>query len=215
VKLKQQDGPLLQRSLDLVLWFQFVKDKSKQIGLQYYIQAQGSQIGKDKSENAWNSASKRHLDKASKFENKVKNWIEQKSPNCLMSVSTVRFNGKKKNWQGGGKEDPETLSSPIITPIEALKFLEINKNTLWCFPRVGHGETFSKIEDAACLVCKPALSLLAPLDSNKLAAIGKDVPTLQEYLIEAVKNITSQTDYKALCSVKTVQDKLPEENPPI
>jgi len=193
VKLNQ-NGELLQRNflgkkVGVVLWFQFAIDKSQRIGLEYYRQAKGSQTGRDKSETAWNKASECHLGNAKQFEEDVAELIQQIPPNSQMLVSTVRFNGRKKNWQGGGKEAPDALVSPRVTPEDALDFIKKNKEKLWRFPRVGFGEEFPNVEAAAHFVCKPALSLLAPLDINKLNSCGEDVIALQKYLIDAVERI--------------------------
>ncbi len=194
VKL-MQNGTLLQRDflgekVDAVLWFWFTEDKGgERIGLEYYIQAKGSQCGKgDPDEIAWNAASERHLKKAEQFEKKVDDWIGQTSSKCLMNVSTVRFNGKKLNWQGGGIVDPDGKYSNPIELKAALKFLQDNRDELWCFPRVGSGET---VANAAEKVRKPALSLLVPLDIEALEKCENDASSLQKFLQNAIKRIES------------------------
>ena len=135
-KLKQ-DGELLQRDwldrkVGAVLWFQFADHESKRIGLEYYIQASGSHTnGKGDPQAAWNKARDRHLDCAEPFERMLAAWIPQAPQSSQMIVSTVRFNGKKQNWHGGGIEDPLARNSSQTTPQGALGVSpEIPKGTL-------------------------------------------------------------------------------------
>jgi hypothetical protein len=198
----KQDGELLQRDwldrkVDAVLWFQFAENESKRIGLEYYIQASGSHTnGKGDPGAAWNKARDRHLDCAEPFERMVAAWIPQAPQNSQMIVSTVRFNGKKQTWQGGGIEDPLAPNSSQTTPQGALEFLQKYRKALWRFPRVGPGQAASTIEEAAPQVRKPALSLLTPLETNTLASWGGDGRALQDFLQNAVAGITTKTAHE-------------------
>ena len=189
-----QNGKLLKHDwldgygkIDAVLWFWFAEKESDRIGLEYYTQAHGSQCSKgNPDQTAWNDVSKKHLECASKFEKSVADWVS--SSKCLMkmNVSTVRFNGQKINWQGGGIGVPDEEYSTPIELKAALKFLQDKKDKLWCFPTVDHRD---EIKNAATKVRKPALSLLIPLDVEKLKNCEDDM--LQEFMQKAVESIKS------------------------
>lgn len=196
VKL-MQNGKLLKHDwldgygkIDAVLWFWFAENESDQIGLEYYLQAKGSQSNNlDKS--AWNNASKRHLACASNFEKLVDSWINTTSPSCLMTVSTVKFNGKKLNWQGGGIAAQDGLYLTKASPHDALNFIKKNRDKLWSFPEVGNGKDCFTIEEAAPKVRKPALSILALLNTGEIAKYDND-GCLQKLLQKAVESIKSR-----------------------
>jgi hypothetical protein len=185
-----------------VLWFRFSENKEDTnplIGLEYYLQASGTQA-KSRSDESddiknkdWNKASERLSNKQIEFEESVGRWIQSLPQNSgiLLLVSTVRFNGKKRNWQGGGIEDLDALRSKAIPPKDALSFIKDNRDSLWCFPKVAIGsEGLPRIEDIACKVCKPAISLLIPLDISELAKLENREKSLQHFLQKAVASLT-------------------------
>jgi len=194
VKLKR-DGRLLQgvwlgkKRVYAVLWFKFTEDDNQQrIGLECYLQASGSHsTGKDEAD--WNEASMRHMACAKPFEEQVDRWSREAPTGALLLVSTVKFRGSKRTWQGGGVEDPGGPKFAPIKPQDALAFLRKNQTELWRFPRVGLGEECEKFEQAALLVRKPALSLLASLEAGALASCGEDGRALQDLLQKAVASI--------------------------
>lgn len=191
------DGQLLQRDwlgrkADVVFWFHFAENESQRIGLEYYIQAKGSQTnGRGIPETAWNKACDRHLICAEQFERTVAEWVTQAPASCQVIVTAVCFNGKKQTWQGGGVEDPSAPISSPTTPRGALEFLQKNRIELWRFPRVGAGEDASTIEEAASQVRKPGVQLIAPLDADALASCGGEGLTLQKFLQNRVASIAS------------------------
>ena len=164
-----------------VLWFRFAADENERIGLEYYLQARGAHPntrGGVGETDAWNVASVRHLACAGPFEDLFAAWSGQAPPRSLVAVSTVRFNGMKRNWQGGGVKDPEGPRPTQATPRQALAFIQANRELLWRFPRVGPGEEIATVEEAAPLVRKPACSLLARLDTRDLAAPQHEWPSI-------------------------------------
>lgn len=176
--------PFLNRKVKAVLWFPFAEEQMPRIGLEYYLQATGGNTSEWDSVIAWNEASKRHFDSAKSFERELAAWVPKAPFGSQMIVSAVRFNGKKRTWQGGGVDDITAPNSPPLTPEEAVEFLRRHQKKLWHFPRV---EQDSMIEKAALQVRKPALSLLVPLDANKLALCGGDRQALQDYLQNVLK----------------------------
>lgn len=179
------------RMVNPVLWFRFAEDENQRIGLDYYLQASGSQPN-GKGEAAWNDASVRHRACAEPFEELVAAWCRNAPASTRMIVSAVCFRGKKRNWHGGGVEVPNGPNSSETMPEGALAFLRAHREELWRFPRVGPGEAVATIEDAAPQVRKPDLSLLFPLETHALAACGEEGQALQELLKTAVAGITTK-----------------------
>src|SRR5262249_31743817 len=175
----------------LVLWFQFNEDKKERIGIEYYLQAKGGQPAKKDEEVSWNEASTRHQDCKREFESAMEQWSSKAAPGSWVDVTTVRFNGKKRNWMGAGVEAPDGPQLRHATPQDALAFLKDNSAAMWRFPRVGPGEA-ATIEEAAPQVRKPALALRAPLDCVALAACGDDGTALQRVLRTAMEGIAAK-----------------------
>jgi hypothetical protein len=197
--------PWLGREAPVVLWFQFRQgaqlndEENKPMGLEYYIQAPGAQPSERKGTDeidAWNHASARHLECAKWFEERMADWADKASSACRVEVSAVRFNGKKRNWQGSGVKDLTGPRLPRGTPQEALAFLRANQRDLWRFPRVGNGGA-GGIAEAALQVRKPALALIAPLETSALAACGSDARALQDALRKAIATIDAMTGPEA------------------
>jgi hypothetical protein len=199
VQLRRGGQPLerlwLGRRAPVVLWFQFRQgiqlndEDTKRIGLEYYIQAPGAHPAAGKGVDgisAWNAASDRHQEVAKEFEQQMAEWSDKASSTCKVEVTSVQFNGKKRNWQGGGVQDNTGPHLPPAAPQEALAFLKANQGQLWRFPRV---KDSADIEMTARQVRKPALSLIAPLETSALAACGADARTLQDLLQKAVASI--------------------------
>ena len=77
-----EDGQLIQlpwldKSAPLNLWAHFTNDPDQRMGLDFWVEASGAQINlraHDKLD-AWNSASKRHAQKATEFEEAVAAWV--------------------------------------------------------------------------------------------------------------------------------------------
>jgi hypothetical protein len=182
----------LGKTARLALWFQFTEGGKKEpIGLEYYLQAPGAQParkkGKPITKDAWNEASRRHSDCANQFEGSLSEWVCNLPSGSRVDVTTVRFKGKKREWQGGGIKAPDGPTLLQATPEEALKFIRTNKPALWRFPPVGPDE---EVEEVADKVRKPALSLRLPLDLSALAACRNDRAALQTFLRNAVARIT-------------------------
>jgi hypothetical protein len=193
--------PWLGREAPVVLWFQFRQglqlndEENKRMGLEYYIQARGAQPTEKKSVHgisAWNAASDRHLECAKRFEEEMAEWSGKASSACRVEVSTVRFNGKKLNWQGAGVQDHTGPHLPRAMPQEALAFLRANQRELWRFPRVDNGGAVT-VAEAALQVRKPALALMAPVETSALATCGSDARALQDALRKAVASIDAMT----------------------
>ncbi|MDA1053598.1 MAG: hypothetical protein O3C40_24385 [Planctomycetota bacterium] len=193
VNLWQNGQPLkstwLGRDVEPVLWFGFSEIEDRQlIGLSYYLQASGSHAIK-RSDAAWNEASSRHLGDADPFEQAVEEWCRTAPTSCWVTVSAVKFKGKKRNWQGGGDEDIESPEIDKASPQEALAFLKQRREELWKFPRIGTGKgEVATIEEASRLVRKPAISLQSQLDFGS----GEDIADVQRLLQSAVASISTQ-----------------------
>jgi hypothetical protein len=204
VRLRRGGQPLTRRWLGreapVVLWFQFTEGlqlsaaENKCIGLEYYIQARGAQPDERKGVHevtAWNAASDRHIEFAKIFEQKVADWCAKASPASKVEVTSVKFNGKKRNWQGGGVYDNTGPGLPQANPQEVLAFLKAGRSELWRFPRVENGGA-TTVAEAARQVRKPALALMAPLEASALAACGEDAFGLQKVLQEAIAGIDAR-----------------------
>jgi hypothetical protein len=182
----------LGRQVEAELWFQFAEAETERIGLEFYMQARGSQAhGGGDPIVAWNQAQERHVDCITPFENLVAEWIQTAPPDSRLTVSSVGFRGSKKNWHGGGiaaGDEGEGSCSPSTTPQDALEFLQEHREKLWCFPRVGPGDA-ATLEDAAKHVRKPALALSIPLDVGALASCGDDGQALQTFFQKALATI--------------------------
>jgi hypothetical protein len=193
VKLRR-DGKVLQidwlgKQVAPVLWFSFSANEGrKRVGLEYYLQARGSQpnsVGVD----AWNEASERHAVCAEAFEQLFEQWSRETTPQSRLFVASVRFNGKKRNWQGGGVEDAAGRSLASATPEQALAFLREYRDELWRSPTVA---CMRELGRAAAEVRKPDVSWLLPFDPRELARCRGDAPALHEFLRHALDS-TSRT----------------------
>lgn len=202
--LKRDGKPLerlwLGRKAPVVLWFEFkpeegvesIQGEFKPVGLEYYIQARGTQPDERRGNDpviAWNTAADGYLKRAEHLEEEMQRWSRTAAVACRVEVSTVRFKGKKRNWQGSSEQDPVGPWRSNLSAAEALQFLRDNRAELWRFP---HVDTASEIADAAKKVRKPALGLIAPLDTAALAACGlDDDKELQAELQKAVAHVES------------------------
>lgn len=178
--------PWILKDADLVLWFAFHEQLEKRIGVEHYLQVGGAQpfvrTGIDPVE-AWNAASSRHSAARDRFEAAMALWVRDASHEFLVNVSSVRFRGKKRNFQGSGVVDHEGPIFLQASPQDALEFVPANREKLWVFPKV---DAADEISEAATRVRKPALSLVEMFDPREFAECGASGMALQSLLSRKV-----------------------------